>query len=127
MARTDHAMLEKFEKWGYRVQASKRRMNVAFWYQGAKNRAKQRGIPFSLKLEDVEIPDVCPILKIPLRFAPADPQTHRAADCTPSFDRLDNAEPYTKENVRVISTAANKMKSDMSLEQVTALYEYMRQ
>ena len=79
----------------------------------AKNRAKKRGIEFSLKYEDIIIPEYCPILKIPLVLG---------KNCyysnTFSIDRIDNSIGYIKDNIRIISMKANTMKNSASKEEL---------
>jgi hypothetical protein len=75
----------------------------------AKGRAKRRGIPFSLTVSDLEVPDVCPYLKTPFI-----PKTMYAM----SLDRIDNSKGYVKGNVEVISRKANTMKSNASTEEL---------
>lgn len=73
----------------------------------AKRRAKQKGIPFNLTLEDISIPDYCPVLGIPLEIGKG-----AATDGSPSLDRIMPAMGYVKGNVIVISWRANRLKSD---------------
>lgn len=86
---------------------------------GARSRAKERGIDFNLEIEDVQIPDVCPICKIPIKFS------EKRTDNTPSIDRLDNDLGYIKGNVRIISWRANRLKNNMTKEEVANLYGYL--
>lgn len=71
-----------------------------------KSRAKERGIPFEITTEDIRghIPSHCPVFGVPLQF--------NGGDNAPSIDRLDSTCGYTKDNVRIISTRANRIKSD---------------
>lgn len=64
-------------------------------------------IPFDLTVEDIVIPDVCPIRLTPFTF-----NARHAQDNSPSVDRIDNAYGYVKGNVRVISYRANAMKNN---------------
>ena len=98
----------------------KRNKSKRFLYT-LRSRAKRAGMEFNLTEEDVLIPDVCPILKIPLFF----PDNGRS-DNTPSADRVDNSKGYIKGNVRFISLAANIRKGDMTIEQVERLLSYMK-
>lgn len=81
----------------------------------ASYRAAKSGLEFSLVPEDVVIPGTCPILGIPLSFAEGSPLT------SPSLDRIDSSKGYTKDNVQVISTRANHLKRDATIEELIAL------
>lgn len=87
----------------------------------AKARAKRLGQEFSLVVEDIKIPEVCPVLGIPLYFTPG-----KQTDNTPALDRKDNSKGYTKDNSFVISHKANRVKADLNPEEVLALYNYMK-
>ena len=73
----------------------------------AKNRAKAKGLDFDLELSDIVIPEVCPLLGIPL--IKGDGKIH---DGSPSLDRKDPKRGYTKDNVWIISQLANKIKNN---------------
>ena len=69
--------------------------------KSAQGSAIKRGLDFNIEISDVVIPEMCPILKVPmLRFT----------DYAPSIDRIDNNLGYVKGNVQVISRKANSMK-----------------
>jgi hypothetical protein len=90
-------------------------------YDGAKNRAKHKGISFELKLKDIIIPAFCPVLTdIPLFFTPG-----AVTDNTPSLDRFDNNQGYTKENTSVISFRANSLKKDATFQELIAVARYV--
>jgi hypothetical protein len=82
-------------------------------------RAKRKGIPCNLEHQDVNIPDVCPVLGIPLRWG------NGLTDNTPSVDRMIPDLGYVKGNCRVISMKANRLKSNASVEQFKAIVAYM--
>lgn len=83
---------------------------------GAKCRAKRKGIVFDLKLEDIpEVPVICPILEIPLKVHEGVSGWH---DDSPSLDRITNDKGYIKDNVRIISNRANRLRCDASLEEL---------
>lgn len=84
----------------------------------AKWRAKRDGLEFNLEIEDICIPDVCPLLEVPLTlsyYASTDkgPKLHG-----PSLDRIDNNIGYIKGNVWVISHQANTMKGCATLQEL---------
>lgn len=88
----------------------------------AKYRCSKRGTEFNLCLDDVHIPEHCPVLGIPIEsgggggFRPN----------SPSIDRIDPSKGYTPDNIRIISWRANKLKSDASVEEIEAVLAYMK-
>lgn len=94
------------------------RNRVKRWFDKIKYRANKRGDVFDLDLNDLDIPEFCPILKIPMSF----PDRRINVDKTtpfgssPSLDRIDNNSGYVKGNVWVISSLANVMKNKGSFE-----------
>lgn len=86
----------------------------------AKYRASKQGIEFSVTFEDLQIPEKCPALGIPLRW-----DANAPYDNKPSLDRYDNSKGYTKANTRIISLRANRLKHDATKEEIAGLYKYM--
>ena len=86
----------------------------------AKTRCKKTGVPFDLHYTDLIVPDKCPVLGIPLVKSDG-----KRTDNSPSIDRIHNHIGYVKGNVAVIPWKANKMKSNMTIEEVRAILEYM--
>ena len=84
-------------------------------YRRSKARAKDRGIEFAIDKEDIYIPEVCPILGVPLVVKSG---SSGGSDNSPALDRIDNGEGYVKGNVQVISHLANMMKSSANVEQL---------
>ncbi|MFW6047015.1 MAG: hypothetical protein ACOCP4_04460 [Candidatus Woesearchaeota archaeon] len=80
-----------------------------------KKRAKQKGILFNLKIEDVpEIPVYCPVLGIKIK----ENDTNAPLDSSPSLDRTNPKKGYTKENVRTISNRANRLKFNYNINEI---------
>jgi hypothetical protein len=82
---------------------------------GAKNRAKRLNVPFNLTIEDIVIPEMCPILNIPV---------HRKIGLshnTASLDRIIPELGYVKGNVWVISQRANRVKTNLSRKELILL------
>lgn len=79
-------------------------------FHAAKARAKRKGIRFSIKLEDIQIPAVCPLLGIPIRLG--GPRRD-----SPSLDRINPKKGYVPGNIWVVSQRANKIKNDATLEE----------
>lgn len=87
-------------------------------FHNAKNNAKKRGQEFNIILEDIVIPEYCPLLGIKLIKEEENYIFHHKA--LPSLDRVDSTKGYTKDNIWVISYLANKMKADASLEDLVS-------
>ena len=86
------------------------------WYllNSARNRARIHNIDFSLSVEDIVIPEICPYLQIPLTRI----RGQGRQDYNPSLDRIDSSKGYIKGNVRVISDKANRMKNSATKEEL---------
>lgn len=79
------------------------------------------GLPFDLTPEDVLIPDICPVLSIPLE------RVSENKDNAPSLDRINNSLGYVRGNVVVISFKANRIKSNASLSDLRKVADYYAQ
>ena len=81
----------------------------------ARKRARDKKLPFNLDIEYLQsiYIETCPILEIPLNWA-GGPRT----DNTPALDKIIPELGYVKGNVRFISTKANSMKTDATIEQL---------
>ena len=90
----------------------------------AKSRAKRFGIAFNLKVEDIIIPEYCPVLGIKL-VSNIGGGSER--DFTPSLDRIDSSKGYVKGNVKVISLRANVIKNSGTIEEHEKIIAYMKQ
>lgn len=82
----------------------------------AKRRAKKTKRDFNLESDDITIPEICPILQIPMV---------RKTRTTPTLDRFDNDKGYVKGNVWVVSKVANHMKSDASPEELRRFADWI--
>lgn len=65
--------------------------------------------------------EFCPILGIKYEFANGNQSCPRS----PSLDRVDNSKGYTKDNVKVISLRANKLKNDATKEEIEKILNYI--
>jgi hypothetical protein len=91
-------------------------------FHKAKARAKRNGLPFDLTLEEIQVPERCPVLDIPL-FK----HTKNICDNSPTLDRINNTKGYTARNTHVISARANRLKSDSTADELAAIAAYLRQ
>jgi len=89
----------------------------------ARKRAKQRNLEYDLTKDDVTIPELCPVLGIPL-FVGTD---GKRSPNSPSLNRIDNNKGYTKNNIAVISLRANTLKNDANVEELQAIVKYMEE
>lgn len=75
--------------------------------RAARQRAKQKGLPFDIEVFDIVIPEFCPILGVLLARGDG-----RKTGNSATLDRIINDLGYVKGNVWVISNKANVMKSN---------------
>jgi hypothetical protein len=98
------------------------------WFR-AKTRAaewsKKSGVPFdeifSISPQDIHIPEICPVLGIPIVSSVGD-----ASHNSPSLDRIDSSKGYVIGNVQVISQRANSLKSDATVEELELVVAHLR-
>ena len=91
------------------------------WIGAIKQRAKEKGLEFSITEKDVIIPEFCPILGIPL-FRVG--KTH--SPNSPSLDHIDSTKGYIKGNIQVISHRANILKNSATLSELVILGEWAK-
>tara|TARA_R110000868_G_scaffold4111_3_gene24980 strand:+ start:778 stop:1296 length:519 start_codon:yes stop_codon:yes gene_type:complete len=90
-------------------------------YKNIKSRCKRMGREFSIELEDILIPEKCPVFGFNLKRE--DRETWMFA---PSVDRIDSSKGYIKGNVTVVSRRANILKRDATLEELEQLFNYYK-
>lgn len=89
----------------------------------AERRAERKGLPFDLTFDDIKVPDVCPVLGIPLRFGEA----AGPSDNSPSLDRIIPSKGYVRGNVIVVSMKANRIKNDASIVEIEAVLTFYKE
>jgi hypothetical protein len=87
-----------------------------------KKRAAKRGIPFEIEVSDIIIPKLCPILDIELSFG-----SGKVHDGSPSLDRIIPEKGYVKGNCFIISSKANRMKQENTLETLEKIITYIKE
>ncbi len=110
---TQEGKRQKSKSWRMR---NPRVHRITSMLSAARQRAKLKGLEFSIETDDINIPDVCPILGIKLDITAKKP-----SDNLPSLDRIDPAKGYVKGNVWVISWKANELKTNNTLETLRQL------
>lgn len=113
---------EKYRKYKREwYQEEKKNHPEVYMWRGAKYRATKNGIEFNIEVSDIKIPKKCPILKLKLEMNEYAPRAN-----SPTVDRVDNNKGYVKGNVRVISSKANLLKSDLSVPEIERLLKYSK-
>lgn len=84
----------------------------------ARLRARRKGIPCTITHEHVRVPDRCPALGIPLEFGSGN------RDNSPSIDRLDSSRGYTPDNIIVVSSRANRLKNNATVEELRLVAQF---
>lgn len=110
-----------FYKQGY-VTARHNKNPEKMMLRSAKHRAKKKGLPFDITVEDIIVPEYCPVLKIKLE---ANGGTGGAKRNSPSLDRIIPELGYVKGNVQVISNAANLLKGNSTPEDMILFAEWV--
>lgn len=81
----------------------------------ARSRAKSKNLDFNIDVSDIELPEVCPLLGIPLSINASN------KEFSYSLDRIDSSKGYVRGNVWVISDRANRLKNNATLEELDML------
>ena len=115
---------ERRREWE-REYDKRRRLEQPEYYlwKSAKKRARDKELDFDIEVSDIIIPQLCPLLNIPLVVRTG--HNHRSPDA-PSLDRLDSRLGYTKGNILVISWRANFIKGDAALNELELLVANLR-
>lgn len=87
----------------------------------ARKRAREKNIPFDLAVEDLVIPQFCPVLGIELCVNDGYAQ-HNSI----SLDRVIPELGYVKGNVAIISYRANTIKGDSSIEDLEKVLVWLK-
>lgn len=99
----------------------KRRPELKLLYS-ARARSKKHSIPFNISIDDISIPEVCPILGIKL-------EKGDSGYCSPGSPTIDRFIPelgYVKNNITVISHRANTIKSNATIEEIEKILAWMK-
>lgn len=88
--------------------------------RSAKQRAIKKNLEFNIDISDINFPNKCPLLNIPMSI------NSKNKDFSYSLDRIDSSKGYIKGNVWVISHKANRIKSDSTVEELEMLVENLK-
>lgn len=86
-----------------------------------RSRCTRDKVPFNLTIDDIQIPEFCPVLGVRLVL-----DAHTLSTCSPSLDRLIGSLGYVKGNVRVMSHRANTLISNGTLEEHEKVVAFLR-
>ncbi len=105
------------------MDKSEQRQALLAMLREARRRAKERGVEFNIKPEEIYWPadNKCPIKGVSLErnkgFVMAN---------SPSLDRVLSDKGYVPGNVRVLSWRMNNLKGDLTVEEAENLLLYMK-
>lgn len=85
-----------------------------------KLRAKKIGVQFNLTIEDIVVPERCPVFDIPLQRG-----KQHSCDNSPTVDRINPDGGYVKGNIAIISRLANSLKGKATAAQHRRIAEWM--
>lgn len=113
---------EYAKKWAAENKDKKLKYSQKHWesnpkarmLNAAKYRAKKKGLVFDLTEDDIIIPEVCPLLKIPFTIKRGQGRVKN----TIALDRIDSSKGYTRDNIQVLSHLANNMKHTATKEEL---------
>jgi hypothetical protein len=104
------------------------RYRLNWLLQQARVRAKKKNLESDIDIDFLmsiyPADGKCPILGIELQFNTGNYAGSRWN--SPSLDRIDNTKGYTKDNVHIISSRANIIKRDATLEELEAIVLYLK-
>lgn len=85
-------------------------------FNQAKIRARKGGYPFTININDIIIPKICPLLNIELKV-----NEGKVGANSPTLDKIIPALGYVPGNIIVISHKANAIKNNATLEEMKTL------
>lgn len=88
----------------------------------ARARAKRKGVPFEISVDDIFVPEFCPVLGIKLEQG----RGKGRRDHSPTLDRIEPSLGYVRGNIAVISGRANTLKSNGTPEEHVRIAAWMR-
>ena len=90
-----------------------------FMHRSAKVRARKTGVAFDIAVEDIKIPDNCPICHVKLTYTS---DYHTA----PSLDKVNPELGYIRGNIDVLCARCNRRKNDSTIENLERILHYMK-
>ena len=105
------------------MDAREQRQAILAMLREARRRAKERGVEFSIRPDQLEWPKdgLCPIKRVPL-----EKNKGMVMANSPSLDRVSSDRGYVPGNVRVLSWRMNNLKGDLTVDEAENLLLYMK-
>ncbi|MGZ2448490.1 hypothetical protein ACVIRO_001244 [Rhizobium ruizarguesonis] len=88
--------------------------------EGARKRAREQGVQFSISKVDLIFPERCPVLDIPLFRSRGKP-----TDNSPTLDKIIPERGYVPGNIQIISYRANRIKNNATVDELQRIAAYM--
>jgi hypothetical protein len=106
-------------------KTKKGRLAVSF--NNLRQKAKRKGIEVSVSLDYVRsiATDTCPVFGIKFDWEDWGEKDGIAKDTSPSLDRIDPTKGYIEGNIIFISTKANRIKNNASVEELKAVVQWL--
>lgn len=108
-----------------RIRKHYSRRNKSNWaynlFDKARKRARKKGIPFNIVVDDIIIGEKCPILNIPYEIGDG-----VVCNASPSLDRIDPAKGYIRGNIQVLSYRANVLKSNATIDEIELILTHLK-
>lgn len=107
---------DKVSQWNQNRPLAKKLLNAA------KRRAIKRGLPCTITVGDISIPEICPVLGVEIKVSKG-----MCGPNSPSLDCIIPSLGYVPGNIAVISFRANTIKSDATVDEVKKVAAWMEQ
>ena len=119
--RANRCVIESQCKLCMRKKSHQIKQTQEYYLYRIKDKARKSNLPFNLDISDFSIPEICPVLHIPLFRG-----VGKATGNSPSIDRIIPSKGYVKGNTKIISYRANSIKNDATLEELKKVLAYMK-
>lgn len=96
-------------------------------FRQRKNSALKKGIPFTIKYEELTQPEFCPVLGIKLNYGWGGANGNLRDPNKATIDKVVPELGYILGNVFVISWRANKLKSNMTIDELERILKYYKE
>jgi len=100
---------------------------MSYQFRQRRNQALKKGITFTVELADIEQPEFCPVLGIKLNYSWGGKTGNLRDPAKATLDKVIPELGYVSGNVFIISWRANKLKSDMTFEELEKIMNYIKE